>query len=70
MMRGDLVAGADRHRRLGDDHRVAVADRGGDLARRLVDVGEVGEAIGGARRRADGDEDGRRALDGVRQVLW
>ena len=54
---GDLVAGADRHRRLGDDQLVAV-EVGGDLARRLVDVAEVGEAVGGARGRADGDEDG------------
>ena len=52
----DLVAGADRHRRLGDDDGEAV-ERRGDLARRRVDVGEIGVAVAAPRRRADGDED-------------
>ena len=53
----DLVAGADRHRRLGDDDRVAV-ELTRDLARRVVDVGQIGMAVAAPRRRADGDEDG------------
>ncbi|KAF1853517.1 hypothetical protein Lal_00046477 [Lupinus albus] len=40
----DLVARAHRHRRLGDDHRVA-RQRPGDLAGRVVDEGEVREAV-------------------------
>ena len=61
----DLVAGADRHGRLGDDDGEAV-ERRGDLARRGVDVGQVGVAVAAPRRRADRDEDrvglGHRAL--------
>ena len=55
----DLIAGADRHGGFGDDDRKAV-DRRGDLARRLIDIGEVGMAVAAPRRRADGDEDGLR----------
>ena len=51
----DLVAGADRHGRFGDDHGEAV-ERGGDLARGGVDIGEVGMAVAAPRRRADRDE--------------
>ena len=51
----DLVAGADRHGRFGDDHGEA-GQRGGDLARGGVDVGEIGMAIAAPRRRADRDE--------------
>ena len=40
----DLVAGADRHGRLGDDDGEAF-ERGGDLTGRLVDIGEVGMAV-------------------------
>ena len=55
----DLVAGADRHGRLGDDDRVAV-ELARDLARRLVDVGQIGMTVAAPRRRADGNEDGIR----------
>ncbi len=58
----DLVAGADRHRRLGDDHR-RTGQRLGDLARGAVDIGKVGMAVAAARRRADGDEDRFGAAD-------
>ena len=51
----DLVAGADRHGRLGDDDREAV-ERGGDLARGIEHVGEIGMAVAAPRRRADRDE--------------
>ena len=51
----DLVAGPDRHGRLGDDDGEAV-DRGRDLARGHVDVAQVGMAVAAPRRRADGDE--------------
>ena len=52
----DLVAGADRHGRLGHDDGEAF-QRGGDLARSGVDIGEVGMAVAAPRRRADRDED-------------
>ncbi|GJD94934.1 hypothetical protein OCOJLMKI_2141 [Methylobacterium iners] len=58
----DLVAGADRHGRLGDHHRVA-GERLPDLAGRGVDVGEVGKAVAAAGRRADRDEHGVGARD-------
>ena len=51
----DLVAGADRHRRLGDHHGKAV-ERGGDLARGVIDEAQIGVAVAAARRRADRDE--------------
>ena len=51
----DLVAGADRHRRFGDDDGEAVK-RGGDLARGIIHVAEVGVAVAAPRGRADGDE--------------
>ncbi len=53
----DLVAGADRDGRFGHHDGEAV-ERGGDLLRRGVDVGQVGVAVAAARRRADRDEDG------------
>ena len=40
----DLVAGADRHRRLGDDHRRA-GQRAGDLARRIIDIAQIGMTV-------------------------
>ena len=55
MMRLDLVAGADRNRRFGDDDGEAVHRRG-DLARRCMDIGQIGMAIAAPRRRSDGDE--------------
>ncbi len=62
----DLVAGADRHGRLGDDHGEAV-EGCRDLAGRGMDVREVGMAVAAARRRADRDEHrvglGDRALE-------
>ena len=53
----DLVAGADRHGRFGDDDGEA-GQRSRDLARGGVDVGQVGMAIAAPRRRADRDEHG------------
>ena len=50
----DLVAGADRHGRLGDDHRV-VGQRLGDFLGGAVDVGEVGMSVAAPAGRADGD---------------
>ena len=43
----DLVAGADRHGRFGDDHGEAV-ERARDLARGVIDVAQIGDG----RRRA------------------
>ena len=51
----DLVAGADRHGRLGDHHREAV-ERARDFARGIVDEAQVGVAVTAARRRAHRDE--------------
>ena len=65
----DLVAGADRHGRFGDDHGEAV-DRRGDLARGGIDVGEVGVAVAAPRRRADRDEHRLGALDRLRRCRW
>jgi hypothetical protein len=53
----DLVAGADRHGRLGDDDGEALDQLAAMVARRLIDIGEVGMAVATARRRADRDED-------------
>ena len=50
-----LVAGADRHRRFGDDHGKTLQRRG-DFARGGVDVAQVGVAVAAPRRRADRDE--------------
>ena len=50
-----LVAGADGHGRLGDDHLVAVEHRG-DVLGGLEHVGEIGMAVAAPRGRADGDE--------------
>ena len=58
----DLAAGADRHRGLGDDHRV-VGQRARDLLDRLEDIREVRMPVAAPRRRADGDEDGLGALE-------
>jgi hypothetical protein len=51
----DLVAGADRHGRLGDDDGEAV-DQAGDLLGRGVDIGQVGVAVAATGRGAHGDE--------------
>src|SRR3954468_19184871 len=51
----DLVAGADRHGRLGNDDSVAV-ELARDLTRRLVNVGQIRMAIAASRRRADSDK--------------
>ncbi len=51
----DIVAGADRHRRFGDDDGEAF-QRGCDLARRRMHIGEVRMAVAAARGRADRDE--------------
>ena len=48
----DLVAGAHRHRRFGDDHGKA-GDRSADLARGGIDVGKIRMTIIAARRGAD-----------------
>ena len=53
----DLVAGADRHGRFGDDHRGRGKQRR-DLAHRLIDEAQIGMAVAAARRRADRDEHG------------
>ena len=52
----DFIAGADRHRRFGDDHGEA-SKHGGNLARRGMDIAQVGVAVAAPRRRADGDKD-------------
>ena len=64
----DLVAGADRHRRFGDDHREPV-HRARDLARGGIDIGEVRMAVAAPRGRADRDEHRVRVLDRRRDVL-
>ena len=51
----DFVAGADRHGRLGDDHREAV-ERRRYLAGGVVDVGQIRMAVAAPRWRADGDK--------------
>jgi hypothetical protein len=51
----DLVAGADRHGRLGDYDGEAI-HLARDLFRRRIDVGEVRIAVAAPRRRADADE--------------
>jgi hypothetical protein len=67
----DLVAGADRHGRLGDHHGKTL-QRGRDLARGRVHVGEVGVAVAAPRRRADRDEHrvggGDRRLESGREI--
>src|SRR5205823_7684607 len=62
----DRPPGADWHGRLGDDELrpVHVA---GDRARDVLDVAEVGGAVG-LRRRADGDEDGPAGANGLGEV--
>src|SRR3546814_8362216 len=51
----DLVAGADGNGRFGHDHGEAI-ECSGDLARCVVDIGQVGVAIAAAAGSADGDE--------------
>ncbi|MHC2678846.1 hypothetical protein ACVJDU_000410 [Bradyrhizobium diazoefficiens] len=63
----DLVAGADRHGRLGH-HDGEARQRLRDLFRGGVDVGQIGVAVTAARRRADRDEDGIGVRDRLRQV--
>ena len=62
----DLRGGADRHRALVDDDRVAV-HRPADVARHAEHVLQVGRAVL-ALRRADGDEDDLGGADGLGQV--
>src|SRR5664279_4842989 len=45
----DLVTGADRNGRFGDDHGKAL-QRAGDLARGGVDIAQVGVAVAAPRR--------------------
>jgi hypothetical protein len=52
----DVVADADRHGRLGDNHREAAEVRR-DFACGSVDVGKIGMAIAAPRWSADSDED-------------
>ncbi len=63
----DIVAGADGHRRLGDDDG-EVLDVFSDLARGGVHVAEVGVAVAASRRRADRDEHGVCRGDCVAQI--
>jgi hypothetical protein len=63
----DLVAGADRHGRLGDDNGEA-RQRLGDLARGGIDVSEIGMTVAAPRRRADRDEHRIRFRHRRRQV--
>jgi hypothetical protein len=65
--RFDFVAGADRHRRFGDDDRVAV-HQAGDFFRRRIDVGEVRMPVAAARGRADGDEHRVGLADRLRRI--
>jgi hypothetical protein len=58
----DLIPGADRNRRLGDDHR-RTGQRLGDLARGAVDIGKIGMTVAAPGRGADRDEDGLGAVD-------
>ena len=51
----DFVAGADRHGRFGDDDGEALQRRG-NLARRGMNVAQIGVAVAAPRRRADRDE--------------
>ena len=51
----DFVAGADRHRRFGDYNGEALKRRC-DLARRGMNVAQIGVAVAASRRRADGNE--------------
>ena len=64
----DLVAGADRHGRLGDDHGAGPDERCAISRGRAEDVGQVGMAVAAARRRADGDEDRLGARDRLGQI--
>ena len=52
----DLVAGADRNGRFGDDDRLRGQERR-KLAHCFVHVAQIGMAVATARRRADRDED-------------
>ena len=65
----DLVAGADRHGRLGHDDGEA-GQRLRDLARGGVDVGQIGVAVAAARRRADRDEDSIGIRDRLAPDRW
>jgi hypothetical protein len=51
----DLVAGADRHGRFGDDNG-ELHQRRGDFARSDVDIAQIGVAIAAPRRRSNRDE--------------
>ena len=51
----DLLPRADRNRRFGDDHRVAV-NRGGDFVGCSKDIGQIRMAVAAPRRCADRNE--------------
>ena len=63
----DLVAGADRHGRFRHDDG-EMRQRLRDLARGVMDVGEIGMSVAAARRRADRDEDGIGLADRALQI--
>jgi hypothetical protein len=64
----DLVAGADRHGRLGDHHREA-AERARDLARGVIDEAQISLAVAAPRRRTDRDNHRVGAFDRAGQIV-
>src|SRR5262249_28095466 len=62
----NLIAGTDRHGRLGDDEGETL-DCSRDFAGGVVDIGKIGMTVTAARRRADRNEDGLRAADSLGQ---
>jgi len=63
----NLGPGPDRHREFRHDDGITV-ERDGDLARRLVDVFEIGVPVAMQGRRADRNEDHVRGRDGRGQI--
>src|SRR5690606_25017585 len=63
----DFVARSDRHRRLGDEYRIAI-DRLGNFPRGLIDETEIGMAVAAACRRADGNKGDLRIAYGGRKI--
>ena len=63
----DLVTGADRDGRLGDDDREGFQPRG-DLAGRPVNIRQVGMSVAAPGRRADRNEHGGSAVQSVGQA--
>ena len=66
----DLVAGADRHGRLGDHHGEAVERGRRSRARRHRRKLKIGMAVAAARGRADGDEHRVGGLDRAGVDRW